>query len=92
MPSKSTPRATRTSPGLAIKRVPLDSLHVDPANARLHPETNLDAIKVSLARFGQADARVWEAEETRSARSAGSSARCLGSRAPRRASRAAPRD
>jgi DNA modification methylase len=40
---------------LAIRRVPLDSLHLDPANARSHPERNLDAIRASLTRFGQAE-------------------------------------
>jgi DNA modification methylase len=39
--------------GLVIERVPLDQLTPDPANARLHDERNLDAIKGSLARFGQ---------------------------------------
>jgi len=33
--------------------VPLPELHEDPANARRHPDVNLDAIKSSLARFGQ---------------------------------------
>ncbi len=37
---------------LEIKRVPLGSLHLDPANARTHGERNLEAIKGSLARFG----------------------------------------
>jgi DNA modification methylase len=46
---------------LAIKRVPIDSLHLDPANARLHPETNLDAITASLKRFGQAEPLVVQA-------------------------------
>lgn len=36
--------------GLAV---PIDSLVLDPANARLHPDRNLDAIKRSLQRFGQ---------------------------------------
>jgi DNA modification methylase len=40
---------------LAIRRVPLASLHLDPANARSHPERNLEAIKASLARFGQVE-------------------------------------
>jgi DNA modification methylase len=40
---------------LAIRRVPLASLHLDPANARAHDERNLEAIKGSLARFGQAE-------------------------------------
>jgi len=33
--------------------LPIDSLHPDPANARMHSQTNLDAIKASLARWGQ---------------------------------------
>jgi hypothetical protein len=40
---------------LAIRRVPLDAIHPDPANARLHPERNLEAIKASLARFQQVE-------------------------------------
>ena len=40
---------------LAVRRVALDSLHLDPANARSHPERNLEAIKASLARFGQVE-------------------------------------
>lgn len=36
-----------------IERVPIATLHHDPANVRRHPEKNLDAIKASLARFGQ---------------------------------------
>jgi DNA modification methylase len=40
---------------LTIRRVPLASLHLDPANARQHPEANLGAIKASLVRFGQVD-------------------------------------
>ena len=43
---------TRT---LEIKRVPLDSLHLDPANARTHGEQNLETIQASLQRFGQAE-------------------------------------
>ena len=39
--------------GLVVKRVPLDSVHLDAANARRHDERNVDAIKGSLARFGQ---------------------------------------
>src|SRR5688572_7371688 len=41
--------------GLAIKRVPLDSLHLDPSNARVHGEENMAAIEGSLRRFGQAE-------------------------------------
>lgn len=33
--------------------VPIETLSLDPANARLHDERNLDAIKGSLARWGQ---------------------------------------
>ncbi len=35
------------------RSVPVDSIHLDPANARRHPERNVAAIKASLARFGQ---------------------------------------
>lgn len=38
---------------LAVEHVPIDSVHLDPANVRKHPERNLSAIKASLARFGQ---------------------------------------
>ena len=40
---------------LGVTRLAIDDLRPDPANARLHPDTNLDAIKASLARFGQAE-------------------------------------
>ena len=33
--------------------VNIDSVHIDPANLRMHPARNLDTIKASLARFGQ---------------------------------------
>ena len=33
--------------------VPIDNLHPDPANARKHNDKNLEAIKASLAKFGQ---------------------------------------
>ena len=33
--------------------VAIDSIHIDPANLRMHPARNLDTIKASLARFGQ---------------------------------------
>jgi DNA modification methylase len=35
--------------------VPIASLHLDPANARAHPERNLESILASLQRFGQAE-------------------------------------
>jgi len=40
---------------LIITRVPLATLVPDPANARLHPERNLQSIIDSLRRFGQAE-------------------------------------
>ncbi len=33
--------------------VPIDSLTPDPLNARLHPENNVEAIRLSLRKFGQ---------------------------------------
>ena len=44
--------------GLAIRRVSLDALHLDPSNARVHGEENMAAIEGSLRRFGQAEAIV----------------------------------
>jgi len=38
---------------MTIENLPLDQLHPDPANARRHPQRNLDQIMSSLARFGQ---------------------------------------
>ena len=47
---------TATPPdGLTIRRVALASLHQDPANARTHDARNLEAIRASLSRFGQAE-------------------------------------
>lgn len=40
---------------LRVTRVQIASLRTDPANARLHGDTNLEAIAGSLARFGQAE-------------------------------------
>jgi len=51
MPAESS---TATS-ALAIERVPLKSLHLDPANARAHGDRNLDSIADSLKRFGQTE-------------------------------------
>jgi len=36
-----------------IETVPIDSLHFDPSNVRKHDAKNIDAIKASIARFGQ---------------------------------------
>jgi ParB-like chromosome segregation protein Spo0J len=38
---------------MTIESLPIDQVHADPANARRHPQRNLDAIMSSLARFGQ---------------------------------------
>ena len=46
---------TANRQSLAIRRVEIDALFLDPANVRLHSERNLDAIKGSLKRFGQAE-------------------------------------
>jgi len=40
-------------PALQALAIPIASLHFDPANARKHNDKNLDAIKASLAKFGQ---------------------------------------
>lgn len=50
---------------LTIKRVPLDSLHLDPANARTHGAENMQAIEASLRRFGQAEPLVVQASTGR---------------------------
>src|SRR5262245_57722517 len=49
------PQPPPDAPGLAIRRVPLASLHLDPANARVHGDQNLAAIEGSLKQFGQAE-------------------------------------
>jgi DNA modification methylase len=50
---------------LTVKRVPLDAIHQDPANARSHPDENLEAIEASLRRFGQAEPLVVQASTGR---------------------------
>ncbi|MCC7012979.1 MAG: DNA modification methylase [Planctomycetes bacterium] len=55
----------QTSTPLTVTRVALASLVTDPANARLHPETNLEALRASLARFGQAEPLVVQASSLR---------------------------
>ena len=54
---------TLALPRLSIERVPIDSLVLDPANARLHDGANLDAIAGSLRRFGQAEPLVVRRED-----------------------------
>ena len=46
---------------LTIRRVPIASLHCDPANARRHDPRNLAAISDSLAAFGQVEPLVVQA-------------------------------
>ncbi|MBV8780946.1 MAG: ParB N-terminal domain-containing protein [Phycisphaerae bacterium] len=50
---KSTAAAAEQQPGLTVETVDITTLSPDPANARKHGEKNLEAIKVSLRRFGQ---------------------------------------
>lgn len=45
-----TPETAAYAPGEAVA---IDSLSLDPANARKHPEKNLSVIAASLRRFGQ---------------------------------------
>ena len=33
----------------------LDELHLDPANARSHPDRNMEAVRASLLEFGQVE-------------------------------------
>ena len=46
-----------TAPHIAAQlrslALPIDDVHADPANARVHDRRNLDAIKASMAKFGQ---------------------------------------
>jgi DNA modification methylase len=46
-------RAVTIAEPLRPLAIPIASLNLDPANARRHPEKNLDAIRSSLAQFGQ---------------------------------------
>jgi len=36
-----------------VETVEIKALHMDPANVRTHPERSIEAVKASLARFGQ---------------------------------------
>jgi DNA modification methylase len=49
------PHGPSDAPGLAIRRVALDTLHLDPANAREHGPENMEAIVGSLKRFQQVE-------------------------------------
>jgi DNA modification methylase len=50
---------------MIIRRVPLDTLHVDPGNVRLHGDENMAAIRGSMARFGQAEPLVVQKSTSR---------------------------
>ena len=43
------------SNAVEVKRVPLESLHLDPSNARAHGPANMAAIEASLRRFEQVE-------------------------------------
>jgi len=60
-PPAPRPSGQRAQGPLCIRRVPLSTLHLDQANARSHGPVNLEAIKGSLARFGQAEPLVVQA-------------------------------
>ena len=53
--SQNPPSSPAATGGLTIARVPLNSLTLDPANARQHGERNMEAITASLQRFGQTE-------------------------------------
>jgi hypothetical protein len=53
--------AEKSSENLRIRRVSLDEIHHDPSNARTHDERNIDAIRASLAQFGQVEPLVIQA-------------------------------
>ena len=40
---------------MEIKTVPIESIFIDPANARKHPKKNMDAIKGSISKFEQVE-------------------------------------
>lgn len=51
--SKGGKKGSRISLSLKDLVVPIDSVKLDPDNARLHPERNIRAIQKSLERYGQ---------------------------------------
>ena len=61
----STERKATAARALVVSRVPITALVPDPANARAHPEPNLQAIVASLRRFGQAEPLVVQASTHR---------------------------
>jgi DNA modification methylase len=53
MPRTKTAPAPITPQAPDVRFVPIDTLHPDPQNVRVHPEKNLTAIRDSLSAFGQ---------------------------------------
>lgn len=53
--AKKKPAPAEPTPTLSVRSVPLAALVKDPGNARLHGPVNLEAIRASLDRFGQAE-------------------------------------
>ena len=51
--SEAGPHLTHIAEALRPLAIPCSSLNLDPDNARLHPDENIDAIMKSLAEFGQ---------------------------------------
>ena len=49
-----------TDGNIVFKKVAIDSLHFDPANARKHGKKNKDVVRSSLKEFGQVEALVVE--------------------------------
>src|SRR5438309_1239332 len=49
---------------MTIETLPISTLSEDPANARRHPQRNLEQIKASLRRFGQQKPIVVDATNT----------------------------
>lgn len=52
-PTKSTGADGGGTPALTYERVPVESLTLDPKNARVHGDRNLEAIRASLEKYGQ---------------------------------------
>lgn len=63
----SVPPVSRSVGGVDLKivRVPLNSLHADPANARQHGARNLAAIRAALEEFGQVEPLIVMADNRR---------------------------
>lgn len=51
--TQNTPDLSHIAPALHDQAEPVAGLSLDPANVRLHPVRNVDAIKASLRKFGQ---------------------------------------